>query len=182
MLQISKGVPQGSVLGPLLFIIYMIDISFASNIFKLVIYADDCTLYSILSAFHINCNNINNVSETINSELTNISDWLKSNKLALNASKSNCMMFHMPQKHIRCPKFKINQVEIEQVKDFHFLGIVINEQLNWKSHVKYIPYKITITYGIQNRLKLYLPLHIKLSLYNSLILSHINYGILAWDM
>ncbi len=158
----------------------MNDISFASNIFKLVIYADDITLYSIISAFHINCNNINNVSEKINSELNNISDWLKLNKLSLNASKSKCMMFHMPQKHIRCPKLKIDQVEIEQVKDFNLLGIVIDRQLNWKSHVEYIFCKITRTNCILNRLKHYLPLHIKFSLYNSLILSHINYGILAW--
>ncbi len=85
----------------------------------------------------------------------------------------------MPQKHIRCPKRKIDQIEIEHVKDFNFLGIVIDEQLNWKSHVEYISCKITRTNGIINKLKHYLPLHIKLSLYNSLILSHINYGILA---
>ncbi len=88
----------------------------------------------------------------------------------------------MPHKHIRCPKLKIDQVKIEQVKDLNFLGIVIVEQLNWKSHVEYISCKITITNGILNRLKHYLPLHIKLSLYNSLILSHINYVSLHGDM
>ncbi len=60
------------------------------------------------------------------------------------------------------------------------MEIVIDEQLNWKGHAEYILCKITKTNGILNRLKHYLPLNIKLSLYNLLILSHINYGVLAW--
>ncbi len=55
--------------------------------------------------------------------------------------------------NIKCPKLKIDKVEIEQVNDFNFLGIVIDEQLNWKSHVEHISCKITRTHGKLNRLK-----------------------------
>ncbi len=80
MLEIKTGVPKGSVLGPLLFIIYMNDISVASEMFKPpIIYADDSTLTSILCAFNLNNDNNNN-SDKINSELNKISDWLKLNK------------------------------------------------------------------------------------------------------
>ncbi len=92
------------------------------------------------------------------------------------------MVFHTQHKQVVSPKHKINEVEIEQVKEFNFLGIVINEHLhlNWKSHVEYIYCTISTTSGIIHRMKHFLPLHIKLALCNSLVLSYINYGILAW--
>ncbi len=58
--------------------------------------------------------------------------------MSLNAGKAKYVMFHIPQKHIKYPKCKIDEVEIKQVEDHNFLGIVIDEQLNWKSHAEYI--------------------------------------------
>ncbi len=63
------------------------------------------------------------------------------------------MVFHPNQKQVASPKLHINEVEIEQVKEFNFLGIVINEQLNWKSHIEHMSCNISRTNGILNRLK-----------------------------
>ncbi len=92
------------------------------------------------------------------------------------------MVFHRPQKRVMYVKLEIDHVEIDRVKEFYFLGIVLNEQLTWKNHTEYLSCKITVTNGILNRLKHYLPLTIRLALYNSLILFHINYGILTWGL
>ncbi len=101
---------QGSVLGPLLFIIYMNDISAVSNMFHPIIYADDSTLTSILSAFNISRNiNNNNNSDQINSELNKISVWLKLNKLFLYTCKSKCIVFHIPQKANHTPQLEIDK-------------------------------------------------------------------------
>lgn len=177
-LPISTGVPQGSILGPLLFIIYMNDIAEITSLFNMIMYADDTSLQSTLNYFDFNTKN--NIDNKINAELNQISEWLKSNKLSLNVSKSKFMVFHQTKKNFRIPQLSIENSLIEHVESFNFLGLTIDKQLNWKKHIDKVYGKISRAIGILNRLKNFIPLHIKLTIYNSLILSHINYCILAW--
>ena len=108
--RILTGVPQGSILGPLLFIIYINDISQSSKHFNVIIYADDTTLCSTLK--------INADATQLNMELNNVSRWLNLNKLSLNVNKTKAMAFHMPQKKIIQPNIQINGSNIEFVEKF----------------------------------------------------------------
>ena len=102
------------------------------------------------------------------------------NKLSLNVKKTKGMSFHMPQKRIITPKIKINGTIIEFVHNFNFLGINLNKHLNWNQHVKIVSNKLVKTVGVLNILKKTLPLNLFRIIYNTLILPHLNYGILAW--
>ncbi len=179
LLPLQTGVPQGSVLGPLLFIIYINDIANVSNFFKCIIYADDTTLYSTLSACNLRADNGYD-NTFINNEIDKISEWLKINKLSINVSKSKCMFFHTTRRKSPEIELMLDNSVIERVNEFNFLGIVIDSNLSWKNHNDYICNKLSKTIGVINRLKNFLPLSVKVTLYNSLVLSHINYGLLLW--
>ena len=98
LINLTTGVPQGSILGPLLFIIYMSDIYEASKSFHAILYADDTSLYSSLGSFNVNLTGNNSDKHTlsikINNELSNIQEWLNVNKLSLNVNKTKYMIFH----------------------------------------------------------------------------------------
>ena len=133
ILPITVGVPQGSIRGPLLFIMYYInDFSQASSIFKFIMYADDTTLFSNLAYFG---NNIETKESLINAELSNVIEWLNINKLSLNKSKSKYMIFHVPNKDIQYLTLKIDNVNIEKVDEFNFLGLTLDINLNWKKNI-----------------------------------------------
>ena len=172
---ITTGVPQGSVLGPLLFIIYINDLPIASDLFNFITYADDTTLTSILYVF----SRPGDLNNNINEELNKICDWLYVNKLALNVDKTKAMIFHMPQKKVEKPVLLVNGTVIEYVNNLNFLGITLNNHLDWDSHINKVAHKISRTTGILNKKKI-LPQHILRTMYNSIILPHIIYGILAW--
>ena len=174
LLPLKAGVPQGSILGPLLFLIYMNDVPNSSNFFKYILYADDSTLFTTINA--------SNVSLNINIELSKVYEWLAINKLSLNVEKTKYMIFHAINKNISQIEldFYINDEKIERVNRFNFLGIVLDENLSWKHHIDMISNKISRCVAVINRLKHFLPTNILRTLYCSMIQSHLNYAILVW--
>ena len=152
----------------------MNDITKACGSFKYIFYADDTTLYTTIQSTE-DLSNINN-------ELTKISDWLVVNKLSLNANKTKYMIFHAMNKdlsHLN-QRININNVEIQKVNQFQFLGLTIDENLSWKHHISAIANEISRGTGVINRLKNCLPLSILRTINCSLIQSHFDYTLLAW--
>ena len=176
-LDISTGVPQGSILGPLFYSICINDLITVSNKLKFIMYADDTTIYFNLEDF-----DPYNLERDINNELEKITLWLKLNKLSLNVQKTKLMIFHRRQKQINELNISINGTDIERVESFNFLGLHIHESLSWRTHTDIVRNKISKVVGILYRLNNIFPKYILQTLYNSLIMSYINYGLLLWGV
>ena len=141
-------------------------------------YADDTTLYSQFDNAEIANHDI---EFKINNELSNINDWLKINKLALNIKKKIYMIStkaHTPPKKL---ELKIDNINIEYVNFFNFLGLTIDSHLTLINHTITVSNKCLRIIGTLNRIKYFVPLNVRLMLYNAfLILPHLNYCVTAW--
>ena len=173
-LSIPCGVPQGSVLGPLLFLIYVNDFHRSSPILNFHLFADDSNLFYADKS-------LVNLESTMNIQLSLVQDWLCSNKLSLNIDKSNFVIFHPAQKKLNyTPELKINSKPLQSKTEIKYLGIMVDCHLNWKSHVSYISQKIKRNIGIISKARHYINLDILKNLYYSLIYPYLIYGIVAW--
>ena len=121
------GVPQGSTLGPLLFLIYINDIVNSSNILSFVLFADDTTVY-------VQHDSIDGANQIPNSELAKVEEWFDSNKLTLNVNKTQMLM--MSRKKPLNPQGDVilRNEAIQRVIKAKFLGVIVDQHLNWKDH------------------------------------------------
>ena len=171
---ITCGVPQGSILGPLLFLIYINDVSHSSGILKFTLFADDTNvLYS--------SKDLKNYNSTINNELDKLALWFKTNKLSLNAKKTNYMVFkNSKRKKTIHLNVKIDNNTLKKANETKFLGVIIDDQLKWKAHISHICSKISKGTGIINRVRYFLPKSALKTLYYSLIYPYLHYGNIIW--
>ena len=163
-------------LGPLLFLIYINDLANVSENVFLLMFADDstCTLFG---------DDLTQLKNLANTELNKISVWLKANKLSLNISKSNFMMFS-PNKNVSLEDFSLsidNQL-INRISNTKVLGVIIDDELKWNEHILYVKNKISKVIGIMYRVRHKLDKPHLLSLYNTLALPHLLYCNIVWSV
>ena len=152
-LDIICGVPQGSILGPLLFILYINDIVNTSNMLQFILFADDTTIL-------FSDKDISNKVVIINMELKEVTNWFKTNKLSVNASKANFIIMgttHQTSKPENSIKVILDNVELSRVNKTKFLGVLIDENLTWKDHIDAISKAMSRNVGMINKLKHFVP-------------------------
>ena len=174
-MDVEVGIPQGYILGPLLFLLYINDIYKISSKLSYILFADDTNIF-------VKGKSLPDVCKIINSELEYLNKWLQANKLSLNVSKTNCMILSSSGKifdKMKC-KININGPELIFVNETKFLGIIVDNKLSWKSHINHVHSKISKGVGILYRARQLVYGETLQTLYESLIKPYFEYCVTIW--
>ena len=181
---VKYGVPQGSVLGPLLFLIYINDIINSTTLGNFIMFADDTNIFIADPVEE-------NAYYKANLVLECVSEYMKLNQLHINVGKS-CYIHFKPclnrakQKCARATpynsslKVRLCGKKLTKVRSAKFLGVVVDDELSWEPHVDYLITKLNSCIVTIKRIKPFIPKGEYIKIYNALFLSHITYGISCW--
>ena len=147
------GIPQGSILGPLLFLIYVNDLPDCHLASDIILYADDTVIY-------YSTKNVSDLDHHINADLRTVSEWFSRNLLTLNISKCNFVIFGSPKKlnHIQDILVEVEGTCIERTQSFKCLGMTFNQSMSWADHIDAISMKTNQRIGLIRRIRNVLPL------------------------
>ena len=169
---VTYGTPQGSCLGPLIFIIFTNDLYRQIEHSSSLLFADDTTLYK-------SHRNLKYLTWCLEDDLKRLVDWFSSNKLTLNIDKTVCILFQKPGQSEKV-KLEIGEQTITNTADTKFLGMFIDEHMNWSTHINNLVLKITRNSNMLKLNQTIMPTSAKLQIYQAHIASHIQYCILIW--
>ena len=176
-LDVLFGVPQGSVLGPLLFLIYINDIVNCSSLGKFVLFADDTNIF-------VSAKSLSEAYNKANELLSELSNYMTTNLLHINLSKCCHIVFKPKTKVVDQPypelDLKINGISIKRVDSAVFLGATIDENLSWDKHITQMKRKLYHATATLSYLRKYVPHETRKDLYHTLFESHLTYSISSW--
>ena len=170
---VNCGVPQGSILGPILFLIYINDITRTTDKLKFLLFADDTTIF-------LHGRDPNHLQNILNLELVKVSNWIKNNKLTLNINKSHFMVSSPLMAQTPHIDIKIDNSSLSQVEMCKFLGVVIDSKLKFKEHVNEIITRISKLIGVLHKIRNSITAECLRMIYMSLAYPLFTYGAVIW--
>ena len=176
-LEIKCGVPQGSTLGPLLFLLYINDLHYCLKYATASHFADDTAIVYANK-------NIKTLESNLNYDLKAVSEWLRSNRLSLNVNKTKLLYFRSSRSKFNSDNIsiKLQGTKLINTDNVKYLGLFIDDHLSWTTHTKYLSLKLSRSNGILSKLRHFVPKDILCSVYYSIFYSHLNYGCPVWTL
>ena len=171
---IDHGVPQGSVLGPLLFLLYINDLPNSINHSQTCLFADDTSLL-------FSDKNLEVIENRVNIDLDLLQNWLNANKIALNATKTEAILFRNSRKQLNYDvRLVLNGQYLQFTSNVKYLGVILDEFLSWSYHQNVLATKLRKSNGIISKLRHYLPASTMISIYYALFHSHLSFASQIW--
>ena len=185
---IQHGVPQGSVLGPLLFLIYINDLHNCIKFSNTFHFADDTNLLYIPKKVLRNKNkketknnkSKRNLARKLNTDLKSLNNWLLANKISLNTTKTEIIIFRKKGQNKPDLKIKLNGLKLRPKKEIKYLGLIFDEHLTFNKHITFMNAKLKRTNNLLAIARHYLPLHLLKQIYYGQFHSHLSYGCQVW--